>query len=40
MTNKDLLKNIIITLGVCGARTAYKSVNLVERMRQLGAKMS
>ncbi|MBS3791549.1 hypothetical protein KGY77_02715 [Candidatus Bipolaricaulota bacterium] len=39
MTNKDLLKDIIITLGVCGERTAYKSVNLVERMRQLGAKV-
>lgn len=39
MTNKDMLKDIIITLGVCGERTAYKSVNLVERMRQLGAKV-
>ncbi|MBS3789036.1 hypothetical protein KGY79_12685, partial [Candidatus Bipolaricaulota bacterium] len=39
MTNKDLLKDRIITLGVCGGPTAYKSVNLVERMRQLGAKV-
>ncbi|MCF7890870.1 hypothetical protein K9M78_06585 [Candidatus Bipolaricaulota bacterium] len=39
MTNKDLLKDIIITLGVCGASTAYKSVNLVEQLRHLGAKV-
>ncbi len=39
MTNKDLLKDKVVTLGVCGASTAYKSVNLVERMRQLGAKV-
>lgn len=39
MTNKDLLKDRIINLGVCGSPAAYKSVNLVERMRQLGAKV-
>ena len=39
MTNRDLLENRLITLGVCGASTAYKSINLVERMRQLGARV-
>ncbi len=39
MTNRELLKDKHITLGVCGVSTAYKSVNLVERLQKIGAKV-
>ncbi|MFB6291735.1 MAG: phosphopantothenoylcysteine decarboxylase [Candidatus Bipolaricaulia bacterium] len=35
----NLLKDRVIGLGVCGVSTAYKSVNLAERMSQQGAKV-
>ena len=39
MKNLDVFKNRIITLGVCGVSTAYKSLNLAEQLRGLGARV-
>jgi phosphopantothenoylcysteine decarboxylase/phosphopantothenate--cysteine ligase len=37
MKKTDLLKGKNILLGVCGVSTAYRSINLSERLKQLGA---
>jgi len=39
MSNSEFLNDRTITLGVCGVSTAYKSVSLVEKMRELGAEV-
>ena len=37
MKNTDLMEGKNIVLGVCGVSTAYRSVNLAEQLKQLGA---
>ncbi len=37
MNNPQLINDRIISLGVCGVRTVYKGVDLLERLRSLGA---
>lgn len=39
MSNSEFLNDRMITLGVCGVSTVYKSVSLVEKMRELGAEV-